>query len=1120
VRYLIALTVAAAALAGWLFPRAFPVVVLENRITAEEARQRADSFAQANELPAGVRVAVQFRRDDALLTFLDLGGGGRDTIDALVRGRDLAPYRWSVRTMTPRDVHETRVELAPDGRILGFERRLAEADERPALAPGEAEAAARRVLEEWLGEPGERWRLAASSFETRKTSERIDRTYTFERTDRRIATAPIRLDVVIAGDLASAARRYVEIPEGFRRRYSDMRSANELFAVAASVAMVALILAGALTLRHYGRRRMVRWRAPLVVGAVVGALIAASGLNELPTAWYHYDTATSPATFQLLIVAGSLAAGAMMALVVAVTLAAAEVATRVAFPHHLDWWKLWRYRGTREVADRVAGGYALGAVALAYVVVFYLATRHLFGWWVPAELLDDPNLVATPMPWLAGIALSLQAAVWEEALFRALPLSLISLWIGDRPRRNLWLGVGVVATALVFGFAHSDYPSWPAYSRGVEIFLDAVLWGVVFIRFGLIVTVISHFLYNATLFSLFAAGGSALPYRVTAVVMGLALLSPALVVAWKWFQQRGLTSAPDEARLDAWSAPVRAVVEPAEMLPVVHGGLRARRVAAAAIIAGVAAALLVPGRGMRGPEFTATRAEAIATADSILHERGVDPNQWRRLAATRRDTVGPWSDFLRRYDADTLATALATSYAVPVWWEVRYVRTEGALTAREEEWRVRMRPDGVPLDLSHIVPDSAPGATLTQAESRAIAQAAVAGAGIDTGRLVETDMEETARPARLDVTATYRDTTVELPAGAAARVWAYLSGDEAVLVRRGVELPETFVRENRDRQMTRLLFSALSGVMLVSFVVAAAIKVIRRRQPVVAEAGLSRRASLVAGLAFTAVMVASLMNDLPSMMLGYDTAQPWTSYVTTTTLAAAVGAAFFVLLVAGLWMAANALRRRVGVPVVPTYGDGRNGMRDAVLAGAALGAVSATAALLRQAVSAGIPPAPGTSMDQAIPVLSGIIGLPVAVLAVVPAVAMPLLVIAAVTRLTAYRLLLGAGLVLLLAGVMVQPSSGGASPVMLVVSVVGLVAIAAAVMVWGGFSVITWIAAALTAVGLLGIHEVIRASNATDRMAEGLAVVAVVLALLALSRWRRSPAPSESRPDAAPPDGS
>src|SRR5688572_6087705 len=151
-------------------PRALPIVVLSDRIAREGALQSADSFTRAHALPRGARTAVRFQRSDSLLTFVELAGGGKDSINALLHGKDVAPYSWSVRTFTPRDIHETRVHFAANGRLIGFERRFADADMRPALASDSAQRMAEQVLTTWLGESLAQWRQATSSYETRKTS--------------------------------------------------------------------------------------------------------------------------------------------------------------------------------------------------------------------------------------------------------------------------------------------------------------------------------------------------------------------------------------------------------------------------------------------------------------------------------------------------------------------------------------------------------------------------------------------------------------------------------------------------------------------------------------------------------------------------------------------------------------------------------------------------------------------------------------------------------------------------------------------------------------------------------------------------------------------------------------
>jgi membrane protease YdiL (CAAX protease family) len=252
------------------------------------------------------------------------------------------------------------------------------------------------------------------------------------------------------------------------------------------------------------------------------------------------------------------------------------------------------------------------------------------------------------MPWISGIAASLNAGVWEESLFRALPLSLLSLWIGQRPKRRWWLAGGVVASALIFGFAHANYASWPPYSRGVEIFVDACFWAVLFINFGLIVTVIAHFVYDLVLFGLFAATGSSVEYRVTAAILGVALLAPALAVLWRWVRQRGFTTAPEDARFAAWTRS-EEMVSDEPIVPRETGVFttRARRLAMAAVVVGVIVAVARPPQPTLGPQFTADRQHVLRTADSVLLSHGGNPTGWTRLTGTGNDTLAAWPRFLK-----------------------------------------------------------------------------------------------------------------------------------------------------------------------------------------------------------------------------------------------------------------------------------------------------------------------------------------------------------------------------------------------------------------------------------------------------------------------------------------
>jgi hypothetical protein len=1095
----------AATTAVYLFPRSLPIVSLGQQITRDMALARADSFFRAHDLaPAKARTAVHFDGNDSLRTFVELAGGGADSLNALVRGRDVAPFRWSVRAFLPKDAREARVDFAPDGRVIGFARTLPEADRRPMIAADSGERLATSVLGTWIGERPDRWKLITSSYETQKTSGRVDRTYTFERVDRRVGGAGIRADVVIRGDLPSRVRQYVDIPESFRRRYGEMRSANELIALIASLGALAIAIAGVVTLSRGSKTSGLRWREAMFVGGVIGVLTIAAGLNEMSGGWYEYDTAMSPAAFQAKVAIGAIAMGVITGLLAALTLAAAEVATRRAFPMQLDWWKLWRYRGTREVAARVGGGYAVATIGFAYVAIFYLVTRTLLGWWVPAEVLDDPNLIASPIPWMSGIAVSLNAGVWEETLFRALPLSLLSLWVGQRPTRRWWMAGGVIATALVFGFAHANYASWPPYSRGVEIFLDACFWGVLVITAGVLVTVIAHFTYDLVLFGLFATSGSAIEYRISAAIIGLALLAPAFAVAWRWMRQGGLTSAPDDARFAAW---VHGV-EPEEIVVVAPVAVRAiggrsRRLAMGAAIVGVIAALVVPSTPTLGPAFTVDRVAVTRTADSLLRVSGGNPAGWRRLTITARDTLASWPRFLREYKVVSQAQRFARSYAPPAWWTVRYVHTGSTAAERAEEWRIRVLPDGHPLDVRHIIPESAARPAATSDSLRRTALASLARMGVNASSLKETEYRERALPARRDVTITYTDTAVKLPAGAVARAWVNFAGNEPLVARRGVELPETFIRADRERTTNNSLVGGLSGMFAIGMLLVGAIYVSRKRPVLIDDGNVSRRQAAWFIGALVLLSVLGNLNSTPSSLFGYDTAEPWTRFTGTRALSF-ISAIPLALFIYGICIGTNALRQRVGVPIRPS-GRNRSRMREMLTAGLGLGGVIyAASALPRLAPSAGIPPVPSTSLNDVVPALAGLLDLPSVVLLGVVGIAIPLLVIGGITPRWRYRILLAIALVtpmIVAAFAVAEPAQASGARVWLGLATGAF--IAAAVYAWGAISALSWIVAALMYQALAGVHGAAHANTMVGGLDRALVAITASVLIVLIARHER-----------------
>jgi hypothetical protein len=431
-------------------------------------------------------------------------------------------------------------------------------------APGAAldATAARRIAEDGATT---RWRADLTRFglveqgQDRRPSGRVDHSFTYERSDVTFSEGRVRLRLVVSGDRLTAVTYSVKIAEAFTRRYTSMRSANELIGVGSVVGLVLLYVIGGIGVGLFFmmRRRYVLWRTAAIWGTAVGGLQALAMINELPLAWMLYDTAIPRSTFiaqQIALVGATLVGSSVF---FALSFTAAETLSRRAFGRHPQLWRAWgRQQGASiQILGRTVGGYLLVSIFFAYGVLLYLVMTKVFGWWSPAEALVHPDVLATYAPWLSAIANSFQAGFWEESLFRAVPIAGAAL-IGDRfGKRNLFLVIGFVVQAIVFGAGHAPYPNQPAYARPVELIIPSIGFGLLYLYFGLVPGIILHFTFDVVWFALpiFLAKAPGIWFQQLMVV--LLTLVTLWIVIWRRMQVGRWTElAPDDYNA-AWQPP-------------------------------------------------------------------------------------------------------------------------------------------------------------------------------------------------------------------------------------------------------------------------------------------------------------------------------------------------------------------------------------------------------------------------------------------------------------------------------------------------------------------------------------------------------------------------------------
>lgn len=885
------LGVAGVVVAIRFFPAAFPIVTLDLAMDREAAVARADTLArQYGWDPADARTAATFgQTDPEVQPYVELEAGGRDAFVGLAERGIHQPYVWTVRRFQEGAVEESRVRFTPAGEPYGFRLRLSEDD------PGSgnlAEVEARAVAEGTAGE----WDVDLSSFELLESSEetqpggRVDHTFVFERMDVTVEDGRFRLRIRVAGERASELAHFVFVPEAFSQRYRDMRSRNDAIAFASqSVFFVLFLLAGGVGGTAFLiRKRMVVWRPALVWGAVTAVLLGLGIVNSLPLSWMGYDPAVSIGTFlaeQLLVAGATAALGAPL---LAFVYLAGESLGRRAFPGHLQQWRFWspRVAASLPALGRTAGAYLLLGTQLGYVVLFYLATSRLEGWWSPAEAVIQPDLLATAQPWLVAVSTSLFAAFWEESAFRAIPIACAALLGARYGRKNLWIWGAVVLQAIVFAAGHANYPQQPAYARVVELTVPALLWGVIYLYFGLVPTILSHFTYNLSLLSIPLFASSAPGILLDRVVVVAAGLAPLLVVVGARLRVGARAKAPEWAYNRAWKPPAaaergataeshvgaEAESPPSETFPTVRGFLSRRKLVYALGAIGV----LVWGAGeftgaAGAPRLTAPRGEAIAVALDTLERRGHDLESWKPLAWVDGGRGDDHRYVFEEAGPEVYASLLGTYLSRPRWI-VRFMDFHADPEERVEELSVHLDEAGEPLRLRHILPEASPGAHPDEEAARAAALGAVqARFGMSPESIEEVGAVQTARPERTDWRFTFEDRVVLAEIPGEAWLTVLLAGDEVVDAARFVNVPEEWELARGDSEALRNLVNLCALLVLVlGFAGACILSAVTW-----ARHGLDARLFVRATLLAAVVLGLAQVNSWPDTEAIFSAAQPW-----------------------------------------------------------------------------------------------------------------------------------------------------------------------------------------------------------------------------------------------------
>ncbi|MFQ5876388.1 MAG: CPBP family intramembrane glutamic endopeptidase [Acidobacteriota bacterium] len=517
----------------WIFiayyPAAFPQASIRLGVTRDEARRIAARFLEERGYDlSGYESAVVFDADNTGAVFLQKTQG-MERANRLMEG-DVPIWRWRCRWFRSAEKEEYRVYVDPSGEVIRFLHAIEDDKEGATIPQEEGETMASEFVAGVMGiDLSEYERVEAS---TKKQENRTDHHFEWKRTGFEIAwkggdpeagTGTLRVRASVRGDEVGGVRRYFKTPEAFAREFEKVQSRGVLLALISTVLMFLTGVAALVVFIIKYKAGAIHWRFALVFAGLIMALYTLHTLNAFPVVKSSYQTTMDYAVFVGIVAAATVLVSVIYGGFILFTGASGHALTRDLYPSSLGTLeRLLRGRiFTRSFFFSSVRGYALAFFFLGYVTLFYLFGRRYLGVFLPAEG-PYSNLLGTHLPWLAPLAVSLLAAVSEEFVSRLFSISFLKRYL-----RLTWLAL--LIPAAIWAFAHSSYPVFPVYVRGIELTIAGVIFGIFFLRFNIMTCVVAHYVIDAVFLGMPLLRSGHTYYVVTGAVVCLLAAVPLLV---------------------------------------------------------------------------------------------------------------------------------------------------------------------------------------------------------------------------------------------------------------------------------------------------------------------------------------------------------------------------------------------------------------------------------------------------------------------------------------------------------------------------------------------------------------------------------------------------------------
>jgi Type II CAAX prenyl endopeptidase Rce1-like len=847
-------------------PRVFPSASIDLKLPRDKVAAISRKWAEdLGYNKTKVISSTEFAFDSDAKTFLEYELG---TSEANKLMREQIPiWSWRTRFCKEHEFEEFKTWISPSGKLSGLDHDIENNRVLPSLSKDAAQTLARQFIEERAGIVLTGYKLVRSAAYSQP--HRTDYSFTWEDAEQDIKGARLRTQATVSGNLLTEFSYFLYIPESWERKFSTIRSWNNLLGSIASPIYTLLELISVFVFFWMVTANNIRWRFALVSAAVVTLIGAFDAFNNMSSIIDDYNTHNSFIGFILQYVVQTIAGMLPQFLSNIILIGAAEAVYRQSYPTMVSFENFFSRVGLRSLSVIKAQflAYLLLGIELGWIVVYYLLGEH-FHFWCPLGV-DNYQILSCVFPFFSALAIGVSASVTEELMYRVLALSIV-----QKMTRNFWFANFFQAAA--WAFMHSNYPQQPAYARGVELTIGGMFHGWILRRYGILPALISHYLFDAFLDvkPLFSSSEPIL--KMSAL---LPIIPFLLLAIWGLYRIRQAGASSEDTIINAALIQEKKV-QSTDLQPHPHSGFglrhillstRLRLVMFVLALASLSLALPLRHRIAVGQDFhtTISRSQALNKATQVLIAHKVQP-KGKQEVAWLTDQLGGVD---LQYVYENVKLKKTIEYAdlakQGLVWAVRFFKP-----LDPEEYEVLLDKNGNEFAFAVKRPEDAPGARLSSEAAKEAAEAHLTHFHAQFKPYEFDTITETKRKDRTDYSVTFKVPKLKV-ADADFKVTTNLIGDVVSGFSAGWDIPDDWLDQRNKKTTKDEVFSNIR----IAFSLFILLTVLFWAFGILKAGHFNWRSAFLLATVFLLTVLIQDINELPQFFRNYDTTSPSTSYV-------------------------------------------------------------------------------------------------------------------------------------------------------------------------------------------------------------------------------------------------